>query len=70
MSAPTIHDVDHCGRHSIAPGREHIDEMFARLRAIANYREAMPVSQAAAQFARALNRTHFDDITLEMEAVK
>lgn len=58
MSAPTIHDVDHCGRHSIAPGREHIDEMFARLRAIANYREAMPVSQA------------FDDITLEMEAVK
>lgn len=57
MSAPTIHDVDHCGRHSIAPGREHIDEMVARLRAIANYREAMPVS-------------HFDDITLEMEAVK
>lgn len=70
MSTPTIHDAEHYGRHSIAPGRERIDVMFARLRAIANYREAMSASQAAAQFARALNRTHFDDITREMEAVK
>ena len=70
MSTPTIHDAEHYGRHSIAPGRERIDVMFARLRAIANYREAMSASQAAAQFARALNRTHFDDITRELEAVK
>lgn len=41
MSTPTIHDAEHYGRHSIAPGRERIDVMFARLRVIANYREAM-----------------------------
>ncbi len=58
MSTQTIHDAEHYGRHSIAPGREPLGALIRRRRDIDR------LCKKLEDAAKGL------DITQEMEAVK